>query len=36
LKRLHLAHANYRLPVEILIPLLLAAAVAAFIIMSAP
>jgi anti-sigma factor RsiW len=36
LKRLHLTHAHYRLPVEILIPLLLAAAVAAFIMMSAP
>lgn len=35
LKRLHLAHAHYRLPVEVLIPLLLAAAVAAFLIMSA-
>jgi anti-sigma factor RsiW len=36
LKRLHLMHAQYRLPVEVLIPLLLAAAVAAFLILSAP
>jgi anti-sigma factor RsiW len=37
LRRLHLAHANYRLPVEILIPVLLAAAVAAyFFFLSAP
>ncbi|HYO51588.1 zf-HC2 domain-containing protein [Archangium sp.] len=36
LKRLHLTHAQYRLPVEILIPLLIAAAVGAFLIMSAP
>ncbi|QRO01129.1 zf-HC2 domain-containing protein [Archangium violaceum] len=36
LKRLHLAHAQYRLPVEVLIPLLIAAAVGAFLIMSAP
>jgi anti-sigma factor RsiW len=35
LKGLHLAHANHRFPVEILIPLLLAAAVAAFLVMSA-
>jgi anti-sigma factor RsiW len=35
LKRLHLAHAQYRFPVEVLIPLLLAAAVGAFLIMSA-
>jgi anti-sigma factor RsiW len=36
LKRLHQMHAHYRLPVEILIPLLIAAAVGAFLIMSAP
>ncbi|WP_257461168.1 anti-sigma factor family protein [Archangium lipolyticum] len=36
LKRLHLTHAQYRLPVEVLIPLLIAAAVGAFLIMSAP
>ena len=30
LRRLHLAHAHYRLPVEIIIPVLLAAAVAAY------
>ena len=36
LRKLHLMHMNYRLPVEILIPLLLAAAVAAFLVMSAP
>jgi anti-sigma factor RsiW len=37
LKRLHLAHAHHRFPVEVLIPLLLAAAVGAFLIMmSAP
>ncbi|MGZ3458482.1 MAG: anti-sigma factor family protein [Archangium sp.] len=34
LKRLHLTHAQHRLPVEVLIPLLIAAAVAAFILMS--
>jgi anti-sigma factor RsiW len=34
LKGLHLAHAHYRLPVEILIPLLLAVAVGAFLLMS--
>ena len=36
LKRLNQMHAHYRLPVEILIPLLIAAAVGAFLIMSAP
>jgi anti-sigma factor RsiW len=36
LKRLHLAHAHYRLPVEILVPLLIAAAVGAYILMAAP
>jgi anti-sigma factor RsiW len=36
LRKLHLMHMNYRVPVEILIPLLLAAAVAAFLVMSAP
>ncbi|HEX8438613.1 anti-sigma factor family protein [Archangium sp.] len=36
LKKLHMMHAQYRLPVEILIPLLIAAAVGAFLIMSAP
>lgn len=36
LRGLHLAHAHYRLPVEILIPLLLAAAVGAFLLMAAP
>ncbi len=35
LKRLHLMHAQHRFPVEVLIPLLLAAAVAAFLVMSA-
>lgn len=35
LRKLHLAHINHRLPVEILIPVLLAAAVAAFLVMSA-
>ena len=35
LRRLHLAHVHYRLPVEILIPVLLAAAVAAYLLMSA-
>ncbi|AFE04755.1 zf-HC2 domain-containing protein [Corallococcus sp. CA054B] len=34
LKGLHLAHAQHRFPVEILIPLLLAAAVGAFLLMS--
>ncbi|RKH47947.1 zf-HC2 domain-containing protein [Corallococcus sp. AB049A] len=34
LKGLHLAHANHRFPVEVLIPLLLAAAVGAFLLMS--
>ncbi|RKH01437.1 anti-sigma factor family protein [Corallococcus carmarthensis] len=34
LRGLHLAHANHRFPVEILIPLLLAAAVGAFLLMS--
>lgn len=36
LKRLHLVHAQYRLPVEILIPLLIAAAVGAYLMMAAP
>ncbi|MCP3101411.1 zf-HC2 domain-containing protein [Myxococcus sp. K15C18031901] len=36
LKGLHLAHMHQRFPVEILIPLLLAAAVAAFLVMAAP
>ncbi|AKQ65248.1 hypothetical protein A176_002160 [Myxococcus hansupus] len=36
LRGLHTAHMNHRLPVEILIPLLLAAAVAAFLVMAAP
>ncbi|MBZ4401835.1 zf-HC2 domain-containing protein [Myxococcus sp. MISCRS1] len=36
LKGLHMAHMNHRFPVEILIPLLLAAAVAAFLVMAAP
>ncbi|WP_224249514.1 anti-sigma factor family protein [Hyalangium gracile] len=36
LRKLHLAHTYHRFPVEILIPLLLAAAVAAFLVMSAP
>ncbi len=35
LRKLHLAHTYHRFPVEILIPLLLAAAVAAFLVMSA-
>ncbi|WP_224370863.1 anti-sigma factor family protein [Hyalangium versicolor] len=35
LRKLHLAHVYHRFPVEILIPLLLAAAVAAFLVMSA-
>lgn len=34
LRGLHLAHAQHRFPVEILIPLLLAAAVGAFLLMS--
>jgi predicted anti-sigma-YlaC factor YlaD len=34
LKGLHLAHAQHRFPVEVLIPLLLAAAVGAFLLMS--
>lgn len=34
LKGLHLAHANHRFPVEVLIPLLLAAAVGAFLLMA--
>ncbi|TSC22760.1 anti-sigma factor [Corallococcus sp. Z5C101001] len=34
LRGLHLAHAHHRFPVEVLIPLLLAAAVAAFLLMS--
>ncbi|MCE9672960.1 zf-HC2 domain-containing protein [Myxococcus stipitatus] len=36
LKGLHMAHMHQRFPVEILIPLLLAAAVAAFLVMAAP
>jgi anti-sigma factor RsiW len=36
LRKLHLAHVHHRFPVEVLIPLLLAAAVAAFLMMSAP
>lgn len=36
LRGLHTAHAHYRVPVEILIPLLLGAAVAAFLFMAAP
>ncbi len=36
LRKLHLAHMHHRFPVEVLIPLLLAAAVAAFLVMSAP
>ncbi|XXF80544.1 zf-HC2 domain-containing protein [Myxococcaceae bacterium GXIMD 01537] len=36
LKGLYHAHAQHRLPVEILIPLLLAAAVAAFLLMASP
>jgi anti-sigma factor RsiW len=35
LKGLHLAHAHYRLPVEILIPLLLVAALAVFLLVLA-
>ncbi|SEU05724.1 anti-sigma factor family protein [Stigmatella erecta] len=35
LRKLHLAHVYYRFPVEVLIPVLLAAAVAAFLVMSA-
>jgi predicted anti-sigma-YlaC factor YlaD len=35
LRKLYLAHAYHRFPVEILIPLLLAAAVAAFLVMAA-
>lgn len=35
LRKLHLAHMHHRFPVEVLIPILLAAAVAAFLIMSA-
>ena len=34
LRGLHLAHANHRFPVEVLIPLLLAAAVGAFLLMA--
>lgn len=36
LKGLHTSHSLYRLPVEILIPLLLAAAVAAFFLLASP
>ncbi|NOJ78447.1 transmembrane transcriptional regulator [Myxococcus xanthus] len=36
LRGLHTLHMNHRLPVEVLIPLLLAAAVAAFLVMVAP
>lgn len=36
LRKLYLAHTYHRFPVEILIPILLAAAVAAFLVMSAP
>lgn len=36
LRKLHWAHTHHRFPVEILIPLLLAAAVAAFLVMAAP
>ena len=36
LRGLRMMHANYRLPVEVLIPVLLAAAVAAYLIISAP
>jgi anti-sigma factor RsiW len=36
LRKLHLAYTYHRFPVEILIPILLAAAVAAFLVMSAP
>jgi hypothetical protein len=35
LRKLHWAHTHPRFPVEVLIPLLLAAAVAAFLVMSA-
>jgi predicted anti-sigma-YlaC factor YlaD len=35
LRKLHWAHTHYRFPVEVLIPLLLAAAVAAFLVLSA-
>jgi len=35
LRKLHLAHNYHRVPVEVLIPLLLAAAVAAFLVLSA-
>ena len=35
LRKLHWAHTHHRFPVEVLIPLLLAAAVAAFLVMSA-
>jgi predicted anti-sigma-YlaC factor YlaD len=35
LRKLHLAHTHHRFPVEVLIPLLLAAAVAAFLVLSA-
>jgi len=35
LRKLYLAHTYHRFPVEILIPILLAAAVAAFLVMSA-
>ena len=35
LRKLHLAHIHHRFPVELLIPVLLAAAVAAFLVMSA-
>ncbi|WP_375758072.1 anti-sigma factor family protein [Corallococcus exercitus] len=34
LRGLHLAHAQHRFPVEVLVPLLLAAAVGAFLLMS--
>jgi anti-sigma factor RsiW len=36
LKGLHTLHSHYRLPVEILIPLLLAAAVGAFFLLASP
>jgi predicted anti-sigma-YlaC factor YlaD len=35
LRKLHWAHTHHRVPVEVLIPLLLAAAVAAFLVLSA-
>jgi predicted anti-sigma-YlaC factor YlaD len=35
LRKLHWAHTHHRFPVEVLIPLLLAAAVAAFLVLSA-